>query len=1177
MAAGDLGTLRVKIEADGRALSRGLKTSTSQVKAFGSVMQKEIKNNAAGWQTLGMAVTGFGVALAAVAAISVSTFASFEQTMRNVQSVAGATDDQFVEMTEHARELGETTVFTARQAGDAMYLLASAGFSAEQQMASTAAILDLAAATQADLSQATALTVTTLKAFGLEAKDAGRATNVFAATIASSMANMERLSTAMPVVSSTFNLLGYSVETASAALGILFDRGLQASTAGTRLRIMLNKLLDVTPKAAAAIGDLGIKIEDVNPAANSLVDIVRQFETHGLDAASAAKIFGVRAEGMTLLVSAGADALEAYTEKITGTDRAAEMAAIQLDTLTGDIKLLKSAVEGAAIALGEGLAPVIRSTTRLLTELIGKFNALPQSMKTAVAAIGAGAAGLALFVGAGALLLSQLPNMILGFAALTSGIETMRIAFMLAGTSMATVLGVGGLIAVGTGLIYAGFRGIKAHNRETRNWIETQIELGVTMTEINGKMVDLRRELDNTGNSIIAITERYGAVNTALMTFGRGNDAVVDKSGATTESIDETTKKLNEEKRALANLTNVTYDNIEAILHAAMATDSWAVDIDKMTAAIANLKITEANYKKVKTKDIEDLEEAYDTFFDNTEKFYETSSLNDLQYWRGVREQGRLTADAMRFINRRIQIASEETYDVQKLGFATVITKEREGFEERVLLDTEFFGKVKRSGQRRFDADKEAAENRLKTEVNINARLGNIQGEFDAEAISEQVLNLGLIQANTRAFQYETEAELDEHNKEILASTAEKNAGLIVQNADTYDELQLGILKFHAFELDQQDAKVALLLREYKEIEALFAKHGGDMIALEKWKNEQIRDIQIEHQGTFRNIVTDGVSDLANELRPAVENLFETLFSPDIDFDQFLKSLGKTAIRELSQVATSALFGLAKEGIGLVGREPEETKAVVPDIGIEGLPANLEQSEVATQSLSSGMGALSISAEGLATSIQSATLAIQEYTAAAAEAGLLEALAEIITLDPGKEYEITSRAQGGIVTKPEIAIIGDNPGGRGEAVIPIPSGGKIPVELTGGDSRGDTLALRDFITAAVDTGTITALLAAADEEALPPPSFARGGIARRPMIARVGDGGVQEAIIPMPSGNVPVQLTGGGSRGDVYIEHISLEMPNSRLETVTREEARYFMREKLAGVIMEELVSGRLP
>ena len=116
--------------------------------------------------------------------------------------------------------------------------------------------------------------------------------------------------------------------------------------------------------SAAALGvfeELGLSFDDVNPATNDLATIIDRLGKAGMDTSQAMKVFGARAgPGMLALMSAGGDAVRDMTESITGTSKATEMAEVQLDTLQGQMKILKSEVEEIAISFGDVLIPIIR-------------------------------------------------------------------------------------------------------------------------------------------------------------------------------------------------------------------------------------------------------------------------------------------------------------------------------------------------------------------------------------------------------------------------------------------------------------------------------------------------------------------------------------------------------------------------------------------------------------------------------------------------------------------------------------------------------------------------------------------------------------------------------------------------------------------------------------------------
>lgn len=251
------------------------------------------------------------------------------------------------------------------------------------------ATLDLAAATQSDLAFTSDVVISTLNQFGMEASEASRVTNTFAAVIGASQATMEKLAYSMRYVGPIANSLGYSVEEAAGALGILYNAGFQGEQAGTVLRSALSRLLKPTAEMIGAFEELGLSVDDMNPSMNSLEDIIRKLEDAGIDSTQAVKIFGVEAgPGMLAMISSGADALHDMTEQITGTSAATEMAEKQLDTLQGQMKILKSEVEEIALQFGDILIPIIRQLLqKYITPLTNKLMNLSAGTKKNIVVI----------------------------------------------------------------------------------------------------------------------------------------------------------------------------------------------------------------------------------------------------------------------------------------------------------------------------------------------------------------------------------------------------------------------------------------------------------------------------------------------------------------------------------------------------------------------------------------------------------------------------------------------------------------------------------------------------------------------------------------------------------------------------------------------------------------------
>ena len=79
-------------------------------------MGNTLKGISSATAPLSLAITGFGT-------YAVKAAMDFDQSMKNVQAVSGATSDELEALTEKAREMGATTEFTAKEAADALYYM----------------------------------------------------------------------------------------------------------------------------------------------------------------------------------------------------------------------------------------------------------------------------------------------------------------------------------------------------------------------------------------------------------------------------------------------------------------------------------------------------------------------------------------------------------------------------------------------------------------------------------------------------------------------------------------------------------------------------------------------------------------------------------------------------------------------------------------------------------------------------------------------------------------------------------------------------------------------------------------------------------------------------------------------------------------------------------------------
>ena len=286
----------------------------------------------------------------------VTAYASFEQGLLNVASVSGATAAELERLKEAALAAALATRFDTVAATEALYALASAGFTVEQQMAALRPVLDFAAAVQADLGQASELVAGALKTFSLEAAQAGRVADVFTASVGASRLNAGRLELAMRNAGPTAAAYQQSLEGTVAALGKLTDIFGTGMRAGSGLAAAFAELNDQGRK-------LGIAIKDDAGKFLPLVEIIRRMEKQGWDSTRAIQVFGREAgPALANLLNVGSNALEKMESRLQSSGQAAKTAGKQMSGLQGDLDRMSSAFGAFLVKLGEkseGIASVI--------------------------------------------------------------------------------------------------------------------------------------------------------------------------------------------------------------------------------------------------------------------------------------------------------------------------------------------------------------------------------------------------------------------------------------------------------------------------------------------------------------------------------------------------------------------------------------------------------------------------------------------------------------------------------------------------------------------------------------------------------------------------------------------------------------------------------------------------
>lgn len=354
--------------------------------------------------------------IVAVGGLAVKTFADFEQEMAKVAAVSGATGAEFKKLEKLATDLGASTRFTASEVATLQLNYSKLGFVPAQIEKITKPTLDLALATGEDLAQSAEVAGGTLRAFGMTADQMPRVVDLMAKSFSSSALNLEKFSDSMKSAGPVANAVGASIEDTTAIMSTLVDANIDASTAGTSLR---NIFLELSAK--------GLTWDQAMKKIKGSTD----------KAKTANELFGKRAVAAALVIANNTEKLEKLKKEYKNAGGAAKkMANIMDNTLQGAMLRVKSAVEGAAIELGNTLAPVIKKVGAFIAELANKFSNLsPRTKKIIAVVAGLAAAAGPLLVVLGFMASTVLPAMITGFVALTGpiGLVVLAVAALAAG------------------------------------------------------------------------------------------------------------------------------------------------------------------------------------------------------------------------------------------------------------------------------------------------------------------------------------------------------------------------------------------------------------------------------------------------------------------------------------------------------------------------------------------------------------------------------------------------------------------------------------------------------------------------------------------------------------------------------------------------------------------------
>lgn len=326
--------------------------------------------------TLGLTLPIIGVGVAAI-----KSFADVDTAMRNTNSILGLSEDQFQALQDKVIAFGATTKEGATDAANALYVTASAGFSAADAYTVMTVAVRTAEAGLADSVTTTTALVSALKAYSAGADQAANYSDIITRSIKSGIGTMDEFVGSMAQATPAAAALGVNFQDLSASASFLTQRGFSYSNAFTSLNAIFTGLI----KPSAALDDVFVKL-----GVSSGTELIQKFgglqgaleaisSVSGTSVETLGQLFtNIRAERGAFTIF---DAFPDYTKFIDGfgdavdgaTDRAHQE---QVKSIGYAFDLLKSSVTSALDKIGEALAPTVSGWIKTLSDFFTTVSSL---------------------------------------------------------------------------------------------------------------------------------------------------------------------------------------------------------------------------------------------------------------------------------------------------------------------------------------------------------------------------------------------------------------------------------------------------------------------------------------------------------------------------------------------------------------------------------------------------------------------------------------------------------------------------------------------------------------------------------------------------------------------------------------------------------------------------------
>jgi len=622
-------TVKVSLVAQVQGYIQGMEKASKATQDTGKEAEKLAQKKEA-FQQIGTAALAMGAVAAAGVAIAVKKFADWDAQMSQVQTLSHATADEMNQLRDASLNMGQAIGFSATQVADAETELVKAGVSVKDMLGGAlTGALNLAAAGQINVAQATEIAAVALTQFKLQGKDVPHVADLLAAGADKALGGVDQLGQALNQGGLVAAQFGLTVDDTVGTLSAFANAGLLGSDAGTSFKQMLLSLASPSQKAADTMKQYNIQAYDAQGNFVGITNLAGQLQKN-LGGVSQAQrdsalsiIFGSDAiRTANVLYKEGAKGIQGWINSVNDTGFAAEQARGKMDNLNGDVSKLGAALDTALIKTGSTANDILRGTVQGITALAQSFGDLPGPAQATILGVTALVAAVGLLGGGALRLVPMLANFRTALDVLGTSMRTVGIAGGAVGLAITGLVAIVAAVASAqaeaqartdeftasldqnTGAITKNTRATAAKQLHDNGSIEAANKLGISLKLITDASLGNAKALDELNTK----QDAFNKTKQEMIAAGKGDSSDLSNQigswtvlmsgiGATSNSLKDAKRELDNTNEAIGESADAADKATSSVQSASQSYLDAATSAGQLTDQISQLvdEINKAN------------------------------------------------------------------------------------------------------------------------------------------------------------------------------------------------------------------------------------------------------------------------------------------------------------------------------------------------------------------------------------------------------------------------------------------------------------------------------------------------------------------------------------------------------------------------------------------------------